>query len=78
MALSKEDQFPQGVQFSYVPIDLKDLTLLNPLACGRPIQLKVDEVLLKIDGKGLVLVGAPGAFTRMYYQSIQLEVGLIT
>lgn len=69
MPLQTGDQLPKDIAFSYIPIDLHNLEVLDPLTCGRPINVKVDELVEKLDGKSLVIVAAPGAFTRMYLSS---------
>jgi alkyl hydroperoxide reductase 1 len=66
MPLQVGDQFPKDILFSYVPIDLHHLKVLDPLSCGRPVELMLDELFEKLSGKNLLLVAAPGAFTRMY------------
>jgi len=66
MPLAVGDLFPENVQFRHVPIDLSNLELLNPLACERPSDLKLDDViesLSKSENPNLVIVAAPGAFT---------------
>ncbi|KAK6205311.1 Redoxin [Scheffersomyces amazonensis] len=55
------DQFPKDVELSYIPIDISNLELLDPLACQRPINLKLDS-LFGVEGK-IVIVAVPGAFT---------------
>lgn len=60
MGLTVGDDFPRGVQFKHVPVDLTNLSVLNPLQCDRPQVLELDSVVTK--GK-TVVVGVPGAFT---------------
>lgn len=60
MVLTVGNQFPTGVQFKHVPIDLAHLDVLDPLKCDRPQVLDVDNVVSK--GK-TVVVGVPGCFT---------------
>jgi alkyl hydroperoxide reductase 1 len=53
--LKAGDKFPSGVQFDWVPIVDDD-----PTNCGRPQTYEVDK---EWNGKKVVLVSVPGAFT---------------
>ncbi|EGW30049.1 peroxiredoxin-like protein [Spathaspora passalidarum NRRL Y-27907] len=66
MSLTEGQQFPDNVEFTYIPIQLDDLALINPLKCDTSAQLKVDELLTKLsttDTPNLLIVSVPGAFT---------------
>lgn len=59
--VSQGDKFPEGVQFKYIPVELKKTE--DPLACSIPTVLNVDK-LLEEDKNGFTLiVSVPGAFT---------------
>ncbi|EOD52344.1 Rab protein geranylgeranyltransferase component A [Neofusicoccum parvum] len=49
------DKFPEGVKFDWAPI-LED----DPTVCGRPQEFDANK---EFDGKKIVLVSVPGAFT---------------
>ena len=64
--LKEGSKFPAGVEFSYIPIQLDDLELINPLKCDVASQLKLDNLLTKLsttDTPNLLIVSVPGAFT---------------
>ena len=54
-----------GVEFSYIPIQLDDLELINPLKCDVASQLKLDNLLTKLSTTDTpnLIVSVPGAFT---------------
>lgn len=64
MSLSVGSNFPDSIEFQYIPVDLSTLKQENALACAKPFPLKVDTLLSKLstDGK-LLIVSVPGAFT---------------
>ena len=65
--LTEGGEFPQGVVFTHIPIDLsatKDQ--LNPLSCAIPTGLKLDklfEELKQTAALNVLIVSVPGAFT---------------
>lgn len=61
MVLKVGDKFPEGVEFSYIPIDYSS-AIYDPLVCSRPIKLNVDKFIKESDGCTLI-VSVPGAFT---------------
>ena len=66
MSFKEGSKFPAGVEFSYIPIQLDDLELINPLKCDVASQLKLDNLLTKLsttDTPNLLIVSVPGAFT---------------
>ncbi|CAI5760333.1 unnamed protein product [Candida verbasci] len=67
MAFQEGSQLPtEGLEFSYIPIDLSDLSLINPLKCDTTSKLKLSNLLEKLsnsDSPNLVAVSVPGAFT---------------
>ena len=66
MSFKEGSKFPAGVEFSYIPIQLDDLELINPLKCDVASQLKLDNLLTKLsttDIPNLLIVSVPGAFT---------------
>ena len=66
MSFKEGSKFP-GVEFSYIPIQLDDLELINPLKCDVASQLKLDNLLTKLsttDTPNLLIVSVPGAFTQ--------------
>ncbi|RLV89998.1 hypothetical protein JA1_004857 [Spathaspora sp. JA1] len=66
MSLTEGQKFPENVEFTYIPIQLDDLALINPLKCDTSTQLKVDELLTKLsttDTPNVLIVSVPGAFT---------------
>lgn len=63
MLLNRGDQFPAGVEFQHVPLDLDNVDVMNPLTCDRPIPLKMDNLISELGDKNFVIVAAPGSFT---------------
>lgn len=63
MTFSTDSTFPSGIEFSYVPIDLSQVSGDDALACSRPIGLSLDKLLEKNAGGNVLFVSVPGAFT---------------
>lgn len=63
MAISTESTFPSGIEFSYVPIELSQISADDALACSRPINLSLDKLFEKNAGGNVLFVSVPGAFT---------------
>lgn len=58
MALQESGQFPKGVNFLYVPINMEE----DALSCSRPIQLSLDKL---VSQGNLLVVSVPGAFSPL-------------
>ncbi|WPK23165.1 hypothetical protein PUMCH_000392 [Australozyma saopauloensis] len=63
MAISTGSTFPSGIEFSYVPIDLDQVSADDALACSKPLPLALDKLLEKNAGGNVLFVSVPGAFT---------------
>lgn len=67
MSFKEGSKFPEGVEFTYIPIQLDDLTLIDPTKCQSTTTLKIDDILTKLsqsdESSKLVFVSVPGAFT---------------
>lgn len=66
MPFTVGQQFPTGVEFTHIPIQFNDLSLINPLKCDTTAKLNVDNLLQQLstsDKPLLVVVSVPGAFT---------------
>ncbi|KAI3406534.2 hypothetical protein KGF56_000666 [Candida oxycetoniae] len=66
MTISQGDQFPKGVKFTYIPIDLSDTSLIDPLKCQQPISLNLDNLITRFSQSNfLLIVSVPGAWTPL-------------
>ncbi|EMG45894.1 Peroxiredoxin-like protein, partial [Candida maltosa Xu316] len=66
MSFKQGSTLPEGVEFSYIPIQLDDLSLINPLKCDKVSQFQLDSLITKLstsDAPNLLIVSVPGSFT---------------
>lgn len=66
MSFKEGSKFPEGVEFTYIPIQLDDLALIDPTKCQSTTKIKVDDILNKLsqqEASKVIFVSVPGAFT---------------
>ncbi|OBA20264.1 Redoxin [Metschnikowia bicuspidata var. bicuspidata NRRL YB-4993] len=63
MAISSGSNFPSGVDFAYIPIDLSTIKNEDALGCSKPLPLKLDKLIEQNAGSNILFVSVPGAFT---------------
>lgn len=63
MAITEGSEFPTGIEFAHVPIDLSLVGEEDALSCNIPTAFKVDKVLEQNKGGKVLFVAVPGAFT---------------
>lgn len=63
MSLSEGTKFPEGVEFSYIPIEFSTLAQDDGLVCAKPLPLKLDKLFKDHSGTNAAFVFVPGAFT---------------
>lgn len=61
MTVEQGQEFPRGVTFNYVPLDLEGKQ--DPLVCERPISLNLDKQMEDARSGKTLIVSVPGAFT---------------
>ncbi|KAI5959797.1 uncharacterized protein KGF55_005029 [Candida pseudojiufengensis] len=66
MALLEGSKFPEGITFQYIPIDISNVSELNPLKCEIPIKLDMDKLLESLSNQPdryILIVSISGAYT---------------
>lgn len=58
------DYLPEGVKFSYIPVDLQYVQQEDALSCSQPLPFDLDKQIAQLNSNSnVLLVAVPGAFT---------------